>query len=375
MAIVTTDTAQQLRAAARVAATYVGTVVGAGFASGQEVLQFFALYGMGAVWGILLAGALLGLFGYLILQVGNEARARSHRDVLDALGSPGLATALDGLITLFLFGGLAAMAAGAGAVAREQLGLPAALGSTLLVAGAAGTVLFGIEGVVRAISAVVPFLVGAVLLVCLGSLGSRPLLLSWAAPGRAFFPVWPLAALAYASYNLVLSLSILGPLGRVSPSRSLLPGAAMGALVLGVAAAAIHLTLFTLGPGLLEETEVPMLAAARRLAPALGTVYALVLLAEVYTTAVGNLFGVVARLRSPGRTRERGHRAEPRPPKASGRGWTLATLGTALIAWAVAQLGFSTLVRNLYSVMGIAGTVLLVTLIRRLLGRNGRAAS
>src|SRR5690554_3075782 len=142
MAVVTERAGQGWLAVARVAATYVGTVVGAGFASGQEVLQFFGLYGIGAAWGIGLAGALLGLFGYLVLRLGSQVRARSHRDVLNGLGLPLLAVVLDGLITLFLFGGLAAMAAGAGAVASEQLGLPAFLGSTLLVAGAAATVLF-----------------------------------------------------------------------------------------------------------------------------------------------------------------------------------------------------------------------------------------
>ncbi|OTA41527.1 MAG: hypothetical protein A6D92_05935 [Symbiobacterium thermophilum] len=39
----------------RVATTYIGTVVGAGFASGQETLRFFAAYGPAGLAGILLA--------------------------------------------------------------------------------------------------------------------------------------------------------------------------------------------------------------------------------------------------------------------------------------------------------------------------------
>jgi len=34
----------------KVAATYIGTVVGAGFASGQEMLQFFAVFGLKGFW-------------------------------------------------------------------------------------------------------------------------------------------------------------------------------------------------------------------------------------------------------------------------------------------------------------------------------------
>lgn len=358
---------KHLRAVLQVAATFAGTVVGAGFASGQEVLQFFSLYGLKAAWGLGLAGALLGVFGYLILRAGAELQARSHRDILDGLGSPGLAAILDGLLLLFLLGGLAAMAAGAGAVAREQFGLPAAAGSTLLVAGAGATVLFGFNSVVRAIAAVVPWLLGAVLLVAAGSVAAHPLSVDWAAPEQAVFPSWPLAALAYGSYNLVLSLAVLGPLGRVSPRKALLPGALLGAGILAGGALAIHLSLFTLSPDLLETTELPMFLLARRLAPRLGPLYALVLLAEVYTTAVANLFGLVARFRA----------SLYRPPSSAmtaevaDRRWIQITLAVAVLGWLAAQLGFSTLIRNLYSLMGVAGGILLVALARRA-GRSAR---
>ena len=38
----------------KVAATYIGTVVGAGFASGQETLQFFAVFGVRGFWDFFL---------------------------------------------------------------------------------------------------------------------------------------------------------------------------------------------------------------------------------------------------------------------------------------------------------------------------------
>ncbi|HEY8531467.1 MAG TPA: hypothetical protein VIL08_04390 [Limnochorda sp.] len=354
---------EHLRAVFRVAAAFAGTVVGAGFASGQEVLQFFGLYGVKAAWGIGLAGGLLGVFGYVILRTGADLQARSHREILDGLGSPGLAAVLDGLLVLFLLGGLAAMAAGAGAVAREQFGLPALAGSTLLVTAAGLTVLFGLDSVVRAIGAVVPWLLVAVLVVAVGTVSSYPLALDWAAPERAVFPSWPLAAVAYGSYNLVLSIAVLGPLGRVSPRSALLPGALLGAGILAGGALAIHLSLFTLGPGLLEGTELPMFVLARRLAPGLGPFYALVLLAEVYTTAVANLFGLVARVSAAPRGCP--SLARDGAPERADRRWVKTTVAVAAVAWCAAQLGLSALIRNFYSLMGVAGFILLAVLARR----------
>lgn len=39
----------------KIAATYIGTIVGAGFASGQEVLQYFVSYGIVGVIGIIIS--------------------------------------------------------------------------------------------------------------------------------------------------------------------------------------------------------------------------------------------------------------------------------------------------------------------------------
>jgi uncharacterized membrane protein YkvI len=36
----------------QVAAAYVGTAIGAGFASGQEIMQFFVRFGHKGIWGV-----------------------------------------------------------------------------------------------------------------------------------------------------------------------------------------------------------------------------------------------------------------------------------------------------------------------------------
>ncbi|MEW6230359.1 MAG: hypothetical protein AB1700_20110, partial [Bacillota bacterium] len=53
----------------KLGATYVGTVVGAGFASGQEHLHFFGPFLAGGGQGVMLAGALFILFGALLADL------------------------------------------------------------------------------------------------------------------------------------------------------------------------------------------------------------------------------------------------------------------------------------------------------------------
>ena len=62
------------------AAAYRGAVVGAGFASGQEALIFFVIYGPRGIWGILAAAlgfAVLGALSFAAAQELEEHHTRS----------------------------------------------------------------------------------------------------------------------------------------------------------------------------------------------------------------------------------------------------------------------------------------------------------
>ena len=108
----------------KIAATYIGTVVGAGFATGQEILQFFVRFGKPGLLGILLAAVLFVFFGSVIMGLGNRLNARSHLEIIRYSSGRFWGNIADALIPFFLFGSLTAMMAGTGALLRQQLGLP-----------------------------------------------------------------------------------------------------------------------------------------------------------------------------------------------------------------------------------------------------------
>ena len=46
---------------------YIGTVIGAGFASGREIIEFFGVYGVKGIFGMIISGVLFSLAGSLLL--------------------------------------------------------------------------------------------------------------------------------------------------------------------------------------------------------------------------------------------------------------------------------------------------------------------
>ena len=65
------------------AGAYIGIIIGAGFASGQEVLQFFTSFGIYSVLGIVVATALFAFLGMQVTQLGSTLQTRSHKSIID----------------------------------------------------------------------------------------------------------------------------------------------------------------------------------------------------------------------------------------------------------------------------------------------------
>ncbi|MCL2588331.1 MAG: hypothetical protein FWD84_02870 [Oscillospiraceae bacterium] len=340
----------------KIGMVYIGTVVGAGFATGQEVLQFFVAFGLGGLWGIALSTALFIGYGVLIMRLGMAAGAASHREILPKLGGAVFQTGMDALIMTSLFIALTAMLAGTGALFGQQFGLSPMLGSAVMGALTALTVLSGLRGVINAVSAVVPFLLVSVVVICVfvlleGGVADTSIepseIMSRGRVRGGLMGNWLWAAILYASYNILMSAAVLAPLGtEAADRRAIFRGGALGGIGLGAASVMLFLAIST-AQAEVAGLEVPILYLAARISPVLGALFALVLIAEIYTTAVGALYGFSARiLGAVGQ-----QKAAP------------LIVGAAALAFGASLLGFSNLVRVLYPLQGYGGIVFLAALL------------
>lgn len=332
-----------------VAAAFIGTIVGAGFATGQEVLLFFTFFGRNSFLGIGLATILFCYFGYIIMKISRELKADSHLEFVHSIGGPRLGTFMDWFITLSFLGVLVVMAAGAGAVAEEQLSLPPLYGSLAVIILSFVTVISGIEHVIRAICFVVPFLLLSVFGVAIFSIFHDPItlqkILVLESLDSGVSSSWSFSSLLYVSYNILLAVAILAPLGvEARHKKTLLYGGILGGLGLGLGILAINLGIMSGVPQVLAF-QVPMVFLASQFNPFLAYLYGFILLLEIYTTAVSILYGFVARVAFSQKRRIL---------------WAaLASLG-ALVA---AQLGFARVITTIYPILGFMGLFFLASIL------------
>lgn len=98
----------------RIVMAFIGIFTGAGFASGQEIMQYFTSFGLWGIAGSLVATILFGFVGMILLDLGSRYNANSHLDVFDTIANKVVSRIIDVvlLVTLFRIG--VVMIAGAG---------------------------------------------------------------------------------------------------------------------------------------------------------------------------------------------------------------------------------------------------------------------
>ncbi|MHB1652538.1 MAG: YkvI family membrane protein [Desulfitobacteriaceae bacterium] len=285
-----------IRIVFQVAATYVGAVMGAGFASGQEIQQFFAHFGRWGLLGIMVSAALFSLLGWVMLDLQERWKISTYTLFFQHLFGYRLGKAADILVSILLFVGMLAMLSGSGALFNEYFGLSRWIGIILTILVIALALWFKGEGVLWINSVLIPlkfiFCLGiATLAILLGSSGDGEGLV---AIDSLLLGNWLVSAILYVSFNLTLAMVVFASLGKEVQKPGARLGAIGGGLALGIFAMVIGAALLRFPE--VSGFEIPMVAIAGKLGDWPAFLYVTVLWLAMLTAAIGNGFSLVSRV-------------------------------------------------------------------------------
>jgi uncharacterized membrane protein YkvI len=338
--------------------TYAGAIVafliGSGFATGQEILQYFTSYGY---WGVFGTGVLvLVLMTYVAVEfftVGQAKKFERPSLIFHYYCGKHLGKFFDFFSILFVFLGFTVMVAGAGAVFEEHYGLSKYIGGIGLAVVVGISVWFGLKSLIDVIGKIGPLVV--LIAVALGIVGivHNP---GGIAEGSELLPGleltqastnWVMSALSYVGFCILWLAAFLTALGKTARSRR---EAASGGLV---GAVAFSVACIIVGLGLLANitrvggAEIPMLVLASDVGPLLASGISVMILVGIYTTAVPLLWTVSSRFFA------------DKTPRFKYLTIALAAAGTMVGL----VLPFSQMVNIVYVINGYVGILLLVLML------------
>ncbi|QUI20943.1 hypothetical protein HZI73_00915 [Vallitalea pronyensis] len=326
--------------AIKIASVYIGTVLGAGFASGQEMMKFFAYYGFKGMIGLLLTGIMFALIGWAVLEIIYHNGSRNYKEFIHPIAGKISGKILDWTVVFFMFVCFCAMFAGSGALFQQRFHIPYQVGVLVMAVCCYITFLFDVKGVITVNSFLAPILLVGVLIVGLYMwfFRSTSVMSNMVQVFLVVRDNWFSSAIIYVSYNIITAVVVLTTLYKLVTSKftakvgSLLAGLALG--MIGIILGFVILVHYKDIQGI----EIPMLAIVMRYAKVVQYIYIIVLISAMFTTAVANGYGILSKLKI---------------NKTKGGKVKLAVfIGVAVL---FSQIGFSNMVGKVYPIFGYIG--------------------
>lgn len=333
-----------------IALSFIGLLVGAGFATGQEVVQYFTSFGIPGMWGILVAGLVMTLAGTVFLQLGSYFHASEHNQVFRNITHPIISRILDVAVILTLFAVGFVMLAGAGSNMEQQFGWPAWVGSLLMLVLVMVTGMFDVDKVSQVIGLLTPTIIIAVLFVGTYTLLHMPESVDAAISASEAIesPIsnWLVSALNYNGLALILAVSMSLVIGgdNISPREAGvggIVGGAVYAVLMAIAGFSLLMNAENVG-----DSDIPMLTLVDNVHPVLGVIMAVIIYLMIFNTAIGMFYALGKRLSSGNESKYR-----------------IIFIAGCLAGFAVSFAGFKALMQYVYPVLGYMGIVLVVILV------------
>ena len=364
------------------AGAFISYTVGSGFASGNEVLQFYGSWGFPGVILAMLGGIVMAtIYCVCLFWVGRQTELKNPSEAYFYFGGRSLGWFFQIFVYVFIIGCYMLMFSGAGNVLYQQFGIPKWTGAVILgvvslvvilgglktvenVLGCAGIVILGYALIFAVVSAISPVsgLDQAASVTVAAENGQI-----WRANFFGMFPLSLIPGLSslngpvvegalYATCCLVSGFPFYFTLGKRSSTGK---EAALSGCVTAIAFyACVGLTLIIMlanGNSLINAAtgkmfEFPLLAAVNALWPSGSWTYALIIFIGIFTTTTGYLW-VVNDLFFPGND------------NLTGKGKILII---ALLLIGIALGGivpFSALINVMFPLSGLVGLIIAVSVV------------
>ncbi|WP_404314788.1 YkvI family membrane protein [Bacillus lumedeiriae] len=284
--------------ACQVAAVYIGTIIGAGFATGKEIVQFFSQFGFYGVFGIIVSGCLFIFLGAKIMLKAVDLQAKSFQEFNSYLFGAKFGFAATVVQFLMLVGVTGVMLSGTGALFQERFHIPANVGILLTIIIGFLVMRKGVSGLLVVNVFVVPLMV-LFHLYAGGEAANSPGFMQNVLIREEMDQTWKVwtSPFSYAAFNLALAQAVLVPLAfEIKDKQTIKQGAFLGGAVLTCLMLASHVSLVQL-PGF-AQYDIPMAQVVEQLVPAFHFVYAFLIYGEIFTSVIGNVYGLKQQLQT-----------------------------------------------------------------------------
>ncbi|MEG0919665.1 MAG: hypothetical protein RSE61_07055 [Anaerovoracaceae bacterium] len=333
------------------AGAYIAFIIGSGFATGQEIMQFYSNFGIWSIGSVLISMFFFSWVGGSVMKLGLENKGEENVSPYCLFCGKYLGTFYEYFVPLFLFGVVVIMISGAGATLNEYYGLNYYAGSLFMVVLVFIAYMIGVNKLVNVLGAIGPAIIIFSILIAvitlipnMGNLsGVDAKVSAYNLPTSS--ATWWLSGTLYAAYNTFGAIIFLFALGKGAQSkREAMAGGVLGGVLLMTATFFMNLALLSK----IDEIQglaVPTLHLAKQISPIFGVIFSILLICGIFSTAAPMFWTVCNKITKEGTQKSK-----------------IVAVIVIILAFVLGQFPFGKLVGIIYPYTGYLGILLFICL-------------
>ncbi len=325
----------------------IGALIGAGFASGQEIYIFFFSHGIHGLLGIIISSVLMGAIIYNTLNILNKYDINNYKEFLDVLieKNSTIKNIINIVINIFILITFFIMIAGFGAYFKQEFGINSIIGSIILAM--LNFIIFNksIRGVVKANGILIPILI--LFLVIIGLLCAKGInileLQKYVMKTNGL--KWILDAILYCSYNSILLIPVIITLKNyIKNKKQTISVSAITTVIVITLSIMIYIILLKVDVDI-TKLEMPAVYVVSNMFKILRIIYGFIILASIFTTSISLGMSFLQNTCN------------------NKKSYQQIAVIMCITSVLVSKIGFSNLVNMLYPLFGYLGIIQIIKLI------------
>lgn len=337
----------------KVSCIFIGTIVGAGLASGKEIYQFFSVYGLSSFFGLIICFFMYVFIGNMVCDICNKKNLSSYDLLINEICPKIPAKILNSFVGLYYLFSSSIIFAASGSIINQFFSIPNILGIILMIVVSLIILKFSMKGLVLINSLSVPIMICLIFIIfIMFELFLKPIdietlsLLTFKDNGIRLHNNIILSCILYGGFNILSATGILSSLATQHKRSNFKKGIFIGSLLLILISMIINYLILSNMP-YIAKYDIPLLYISRIFGKVFQLIILVLIWVEMLSTETSSLYSLA---------------------KSISNKYKISLFKSILlilvISIPISIIGFTKLISIIYPLFGLLGVVFIYYIIK-----------
>ena len=331
----------------KVIAVIIGTIIGAGFASGKEIYIFFAKYEKGGFLGAIISATLTAIIIYKTIAIVKKYNIENNNEFVEKIAhNQKIALILKNIINIFLVVSFWIMCAGFCTYFRQEFNVPIIITAVINAIIIYILLIKNLDGVIKLNTIAVPIMIIIIVIISIKNYPMTSIINSkvYISNGNAGKAI--LSSVLYTSYNSITLIPIIISLASniKDKNTSKIATAATGGIIFILIISIFKMLILCRTD--VSSVEFPILRILDECSNTEKIIYSIAIVTAILTSAISAGYGVLENIEDKQKYKK------------------IAKL-ICILEIPIYYIGFGNLVSALYPAFGVIGIIQIISILKK----------